>query len=351
MGFTAKLALIATIAAAGVIQSCAKPSEPLIETGIAPQVFLRKVGGWALSPAQPGYPYNSEPALQTMFGAGGEAPFGCGLTAVRSGYFSGPRGELACATRAADGGLTLKTVQSGAYFARVYDAIPLQNGFVVVVKPFGRPAAKTIVLGLDGEFQASFTLPGSAPDEAVILPSGRIALLRDEGASCNWTILEQDKVAFRPVATTPADRSLCHLSSFSGELLRDQVSGQAYLRSRYPEPNALYRIDDNGTRSPSTLVAADFGADVDPDLSTDASHVTIHDGAVYFNYPTEAGPIIGRYNLKTGATTRTDFRAPSGSWRDAERVYGFAIAEIFGSLPHVALMTSAVETRVAALNP
>ena len=351
MGLRAKLAWIATMAVAGVIQSCAKPSGPLIEKDTAPQVFLRKAGGWALSPAQPGYPYNSEPALQTMFGAGGDAPFGCGLTAVRSGYFSGPRGELACATRAADGGLTLKALQRGAYFARVYDAIPLENGFVVVVKPFGQPVAKTIILGPDGEVQASFTLPGGVPDEAVILPSGHIALLRDEGASCNWTILEQDKVAFRPVATTPADRPLCHLSSFGGELLRDQASGQAYLRSRYPEPNALYRIDDKGPRSPSTLVAADFGADVDPDFSTDASYVTIHDGSVYFNYPTEAGPIIGRYNLKTGETTRTDFRAPSGRWRDAERVYGFAIAEIFGSLPHIALMTSAGETRVAALNP
>ncbi|MND89466.1 hypothetical protein D3C80_815240 [compost metagenome] len=351
MRFTAKLALVATMAAAGVVQSCAKPSGHLIETDIVPTVFLRKAGVWALSSAQPGYPYNSEPVLQTMFGAGGEAPFGCGLTAVRNGYFSGPRGGLACATRAADGRLKLRGVQRGAHFARVYDAVPLQDGFLIVVKPFGGPAAKTIFLDLNGEVQGTFTLPGSAPDEAVVLPSGRIALLRSEGASCNWTILERGKADFRPVATAPEDRPLCHLSSFSGEALRDQMSGQAYLLSRYPERNALYRIDDNGPRSPSTLVAADFGADVDPDSSSDASYVTIHDGAVYFTYPTQAGPIIGRYDLKTGDTTRTDFRAPSGSWHDAEQVYGFAIAKILGSSPHVALMTSAGETRVAALNP
>lgn len=286
-----------------------------------------------------------------MFGAGGEAPFGCGLTAVSSGYFSGPRGGLACATRAADGGLKMWVVQRDPYFARVYDAVPLQNRFLVVVKPFGGPVAKTIFLDPDGEVQGTFNLPGSAPDEAVVLPSGRIAVLRSEGGSCNWTILERGKADFRPIATAPADRPLCHLSSFSGEVLRDQTSGQAYLRSRYPEPNALYRIDDNGPRSPSTLVAADFGADVDPDSNSEASYVTIYDGAVYFNYTTQAGPIIGRYDLKTGDTTRTDFRAPSGSWHDAEQVYGFAIAKIFGSSPHVALMTSAGETRVAALNP
>ncbi|WP_373255823.1 hypothetical protein [Brevundimonas sp.] len=351
MRLKAKLALVATIAAACVVQSCAQPSGHLIETDIVPTVFLRKAGAWALSSAQPAFPYNSEPVLETMFGAGGEAPFGCGLTAVRNGYFSGPRGGLACATRAADGRLELRGVQRGAHFARVYDAVPLQDGFLIVVKPFGVPAARTIFLDSDGEVQGTFTLPGSAPDEAVVLPSGRIALLHNEGASCNWTILERGNADFRPVATAPEDRSLCHLSSFNGEALRDQMTGQAYLRSRRPEPNALYRIDDNGPRSPSTLVAADFGADVAPNSNSGASYVTIHGGAVYFSYPTQSGPTIGRYDLGTGETTRTVFTAPSGSLHDAEQVYGFAIAKTFGSSPHVALMNRAGETRVAALNP
>lgn len=351
MRLRAKLALVATMAAAGFLQSCAKPSEHLIQNDFASHVFLRKQSGWALSPAQPTYPYNAEPGLQTMFGAGGEEPFGCGLTAVRNGYFLGPRGQLACATRAADGRLAMMRVQRGEQFARVYDAIPSQNGFLVVVKQFGRPEAKAIFLGAAGEVQATLTLPGSAPDEAVVLPSGRIALLRSEGASCSWTLVERGEADFRPVATASADRPLCNLSSFAGEALRDQTSGQAYLRSRYPEPNALYRIDDNGTHSPSTLVAADFSVGVDPDFNSEADYVTIHDGSVYFNYPTQAGPIIGRYDLTTGETTRTDFRAPSGSWHDAERVYGFAIAEIFGVSPHVALMNRAGETRITALNP
>lgn len=351
MRFTAKLGLVATMAAAGFVPSWAKPSAHLVEPDIVTTVILRKAGVWALSSAQPGYPYNSEPVLQTMFGAGSEAPFGCGLMAVHTGYLSGPRGGLACTTPTFDGRLMLRRIQRGANFARVYDAVPLQDGFLIVVKPFGGPGAKTIFLDPDGEVQGTFTLPGSVPDEAVVLPSGRIALLRSEGASCNWTILERGKADFRPVATAPEDRPLCHLSSFGGEALRDQTSGQAYLLSRYPEPNALYRIDDNGPRRLSTLVAADFGADVDPDSNSGASFVTIHDGAVYFNYPTQAGPIIGRYDLKTGDTKRTDFRAPSGSWHDAEQVYGFAIAKIFGSSPRVALMTSAGETRVAALHP
>jgi len=351
MRFTTKLALVATMAAASIVPSCAKSRGHLAQTDIAPSIFLRKAGVWALSSAQPGFPYNSEPALQTMFGAAGESPFGCGLTAVRNGYFSGPRGGLTCASRAADGSLKLKEIQRGAHFARVYDAVPWENGFLVVAQPSGRAGAQAIFLDTDGDIQGTSILPGSRPDQALIMPTGRIAVLRNEGRSCNWIVLERVEASFRPVAMIPADQPLCHLSSFSGEALRDQASGQTYLRSRYPEPNALYQIDDNGAQSPATLVTVDFGADVDPDSSSDASYVTIHDGAVYFSSPTRAGPIIGRYDLETRNTTITDFRAPSGRWQNAERVYGFAMAQIIGPSPHVAVMNQAGDTRIAALNP
>lgn len=91
--------------------------------------------------------------------------------------------------------------------------------------------------------------------------------------------------------------------------------------------------------------------EVDPESNSQATHLTINNGGAYFNYPTRAGPFIGRYDLKTLETTRTDFRATSGSWHEAERVYGIKIGRNLGSSPHVALMNRSGATRLTALNP
>ena len=349
MRWKSKLALVATLTFAGVFQASAWPAAQVVANDTVGSVFLRKEVGWVLSSAHPTYPYNREPRLQTMFGAGGETPFACGLTSLRNDYSSGPRGELACVNRSAGGDPYLRVIQGGYYFTRVYDAAPLQAGFAVLALPFGGSQASVILLSNSGDVQGTLTIPGGIPDQAIVLASGRFALLRNEGGTCSWTILERVESRFWIVATVPYGRQGCSISRGSDETLRDQKSGQVYLRSRYPRPNALYRIDDTELRSPATLVTIDFAADVETEATSDASHVMVHDGAVYFNVPTPGGPIIGRYDLAAQSTTRLDLRASSGRRQDADRVYGIAISQTIGPEPKVILMDERVETRMVAI--
>ena len=312
-------------------------------------VFLRKDGGWALSSAQPAYPYNAEPRLQALSGAGGTTPFGCGLMSVRSSYFFGARGELACVNRDSDGRLRFRSIGQGAGWSRVYDAAPAPDGYTLIARPVGRKPARAIRLDARGRVWEIADLPGDAPAEAVLLSTGRIALLRHDGAACHWSLVERERASFKTVAVVAADPTLCHLSNTGGEVLRDQISGQVYLRSRQPLPNALYRLDDKGAASPATLAARDFAHEVAPGERVEADLVTLHDGAVYFVAPTEAGPILGRHDLASATTTHTDLRAASGRWQDAERLYGFMTAPSLGPSPRAAVMNSSGQTRVLPL--
>jgi hypothetical protein len=268
---------------------------------------------------------------------------------VRSSYFSGARGELACVTRAADERLQFRSLGQGAGWSRVYDAAPAPDGYTLIARPVGRQPARAIRLDAHGQVRESIDLPGDAPAEAVLLSTGRIALLRNDGAACHWTLVEREGAAFKTVAVVAADPALCHLSNFGGEVLRDQISGQAYLRSRRPSPNLLYRLDDNGAASPATLAAHDFAQDLATGEKVEADLVTLHDGAVYFVTPTAAGPILGRHDLASGTTSVKDLRAASGRWQDAERLYGFMTAPGLGPSPRAAVMNSAGQTRVLPL--
>ncbi len=350
MGLTTRATM--TAALVFCLSACASaPAAPARDADVGAFVFLRKDSGWALSSTQPAYPYNAEPRIQALSGASGATPFGCGLMSVRSGYFSGARGELACVTRAADGRLRFLGLGQGADFTRVYDAAPAQDGYVLIARPTGRRPAHLISLNAQGQVQAVEILPGDAPAEAILLSTGRIALLRREDGACQWTLLAPGPSGFSSAAVVVADLHLCHLSSSGGAVLRDQVSGQAYLRDRQTAPNALYRLDDNGAASPATLAVRDFTEALAPGVEAESDFVTLHGGAVYFVAPTEAGPVIGRHDLAAGTTIRTDLRASSGRWQDAERIYGFMTAPGLGPSPQAAVMNSAGQTRVIALQP
>lgn len=335
----------------GLCACAGAPGAPADDADVGAFVFLRKDSGWALSSAQPAYPYNAEPRLQALSGAGGATPFGCGLTSVRSSYFFGARGELACVIRDADGRLRFRSLGQSEDFARVYDAAPALDGYTLIARPVGRRPARAIRLDVLGQVRESIDLPDEAPAEAVLLSTGRIALLRNDGAACQWTLVERQRSAFKTVAVVAADPALCHLSNSGGEVLRDQISGQAYLRSRRPSPNALYRLDDNGAASPATLAARDFAQDLATGGKVEAGLVTLHSGAVYFVAPTVAGPILGRHDLASGTTAITDLRAASGRWQDAERPYGFMVGPSLGPSPRAALMNRAGQTRVLNLQP
>ncbi|WP_312066081.1 hypothetical protein [Brevundimonas sp.] len=335
----------------GLFGCAGAPDASVDKANVGAFVFLRKEGGWALSRAQPAYPNNAEPRLQALSGAGGATPFGCGLTSVRSSYFSGARGELACVTRAADGRLRFRSLGQGEDFARVYDAAPAPDGYTLIARPVGRRPSKVIRLDALGQVRESIDLPGEAPAEAVLLSTGRIALLRNDGAACQWTLVERERAAFKTVAVVAADPALCHLSNTGGEVLRDQVGGQAYLRSRRPSPNALYRLDDNGAANPATLAVRDFAEGLASGGKVEADLATLHGGVVYFVAPTEAGPILGRHDLASGTTAHTDLRAATGRWQDAERPYGFMVGPSLGPSPRATVMNRAGQTRVLAVQP
>lgn len=348
------LAVIAVVSAALAAQSCAAPRAEPSAPDISAAVFLRKAGGWVLSSDQPRFPYNSEPGprLEGMSGAAGATPFGCGLTQTRSNYFTGQSGRLTCVTRAASGALRLHKIQPRVRFSRVYDAAPSGDGWLVVAEVFGRAPARAIYLDADGGLRRSADLPGDHPDQVVILKSGRIATLDRPDAACVWSLLSPEGEGFKVAATVAAETaSQCHASSTGGEVLRDQVSGQAYWRPGYPRPNTLYRIDDHGDRLPATVIAADFGADVDQVAGSDPDFVTVHGGAVYFNAATPAGPVVGRYDLATGETKRTDLRSPDGRWQSAGRIYGLMTAPGLGVAPKLVVMDPGGTTRVIALTP
>lgn len=352
------------IVSALLVASCAEPVVqvrplPLAANG-AEAVFLLESGGWELSPARPGFPYNRvfpEPdglsALTGLSGAATGTPFGCGLAALHGGYFSGDRGRLACVSRGADGRLRLIRLADRLEYSRVYDAAPSDGGHVVIGRPYQKRFARITTLSADGAVLRSVDLPDpdkqSSPDQIAILPTGRIVVLVRSGGVCEWRVLERSGDAFRVVSATPADHVYqCQTSNRGGGgIIRDQATGQVYLRQFHPDKNALYRLDDNTGegRSPATLAVRDIAALLPMDSGSDPDLVTVLEGALYFEAPSVAGPIVVRYDLTTEKLSRTDLRAASGRWRDAGRVQGLMLTGKAGDQMQVAVMTpsSAIE--------
>jgi len=351
------LALVSALLAA----ACAAPAQQIqplaLDANGAEPVFLLNSGGWTLSPARPAFPLTeSQPALGGISGAATASPFGCGLVDVHGGYFSGDRGRLACVSRGPDGRLRLTRLAGRVDYSRVYDAAPSDGGHVVIARPYKSRIAQVMTLSADGELLRSVELPDAydwSPDQIALLPTGRILVLTRTAGACEWRVLERSGDTFRTVSVTPADHVFqCQTASRGEEIIRDQASGQAYIRQFYPDKNALYRLDDNTDqgRGPATLAVRDMAALLPLDVGSQPAMVTVLDGALYYEAPSVSGPIVVRYDLATERLSRTDLRAVSGRWLDAGRVQGLMLTGRAGDRMQVAVMTptTAIEVRPVA---
>lgn len=329
------------VAAALALAACANApvaaDDPATRLPDEPVAFVHGEGGWRLSTVPPRFPYNAEttPRFDGLSGAGSPAAFGCGLEPVRRGYFSTTRGRLICAIGLADGGLRLWAVGSADY-TRVYDATVVSGRRTVVAHQYGQTRVAVLTVTPEGEAAVIGRLPEQMrPDQAALLPSGRIAVLHRDGDACVWSVIAFEDGNPREIARAGADhRYQCQSSSSSARLIRDQVSGEAYVRMRYPAPNMLYRIRDNGAAGPATLVSDDFtgGRTGDPQMETAIR------GAVYFSLPNVAGAVAGRYDIASGRTGTMDLTSPTGRWQDAPRLTGFMTGEAPGDPPRITLM-------------
>ncbi len=349
------------IVSALLVSACAAPVQQIqplaLDANGAEPVFLLNSGSWTLSPARPALPLTeTRLALGGMSGAATAAPFGCGLADVHGGYFSGDRGRLACVSRGADGRLRLIRLSGRTDYSRVYDAAPSDGGYVVVARPYKSRAAQVMTLSADGELLRSVQLPDIyawSPDQIAVLPTGRILVLTRTADACEWRVLERSGETFRTVATTAADHVFqCQTSNRGGEIIRDQATGQAYLRQYYPDKNGLYRLDDNTDqgRGPATLAVRDMAALLPMEAGSQPAMVTLLDGALYFEAPSASGPIVVRYDLATRTLGRTDLRAASGQWHDAGRVHGLMLTGKANDRIQVAVMSprGAIEVRPVA---
>ncbi|NBW08047.1 MAG: hypothetical protein EBR82_08465 [Caulobacteraceae bacterium] len=353
------LALVSAL----LVSACAAPGQQIqpltLDAQGAEPVFLLDAGGWKLSPARPVFPIDDSgwPALTGMSGAATASPFGCGLADVHADYFSPRRGRLACVLRGADGRLRLTRLAGRTSFYRVYDAAPSEQGYIVVTRPYRSRAAQVMTLSADGELLRSVELPDAydwSPDQIALLPTGRILVLTRTAAACEWRVLERSGDTFRTVSTTPADHVFqCQTADHGGGgLIRDQATGQIYLRQFYPDKNALYRLDDNTDRGrgPATLAVRDMAALLPMDVGSEPAKVAVLNGALYFEAPSVSGPIVVRYDLATERLGRTDLRAANGRWQDAGRVQGLMLTGRAGDRIQAAVMTptTAIEIRPVA---
>ena len=335
-------ALLAALLLTGCGGGVAAPPPTLIATDVPgePLAFMNGEGGWVLSRIPPRFPYSVTigPTFDVMSGAGGSTPFGCGITSRQGGYFSGPRGRLTCVSRQRDGQLRLAVLGNGQV-SRVYDAAPVRDQFQVVAQASGRAGVTITTVSSTGDLIDSIALDRRwSPDQAVLLHTGRLALLHRTDGRCLWTVLERAADAYVVVSEAPADHAYhCHASSQGAGLFRDQISGQAYVRFRQPTSNALYRIDDNGQATPATRLTPDLARDMTSTDGADANLLTALNGSIYFRLSTEAGPIAGRYDTASGRTTTMPLTSPSGHWNDAARLTGFMLGE-HGDTIRMALM-------------
>jgi hypothetical protein len=344
------------IVSALLVTACATPTQQIqslaLDASGAEPVFLLKGSSWTLSPAHPTLPnYGGSPGLRGMSGAATATPFGCGLVDVHGDYFSGDRGRLACVLRGADGRLSLIRLADRTPYYRVYDAAPADGGYMVIARPYRSRVVRIMTLSADGALLRSIELPDTSeryPDQIAILSTGRIAVLKSGAEACKWHVLERSGEAFRTVSVTPADhRFQCQTSSRGVGIIRDQATGQAYLRQFYPDKNALYRLDDNGdARGPATIALRDIAATLPMDSGSDPDMVTVLDGALYFEAPSVSGPTVVRYDLATQKLSRTDLRAASGRWRDAGRVEGFVLGGKAGDQMQVAVLTPTTSIQI-----
>lgn len=343
-------AALAALTVGGCAGAVAAPETYDLETRRpgAELAFVRGTAGWRLSTVPPRYPYNSEttPRFDGLSGAGSDAPFGCGLEVVKRGYLSVVRGRLICAMGQADGVLQLRPIGRGDY-TRVYDATAVSGPMTVIANQYGQRQVAVMTLDARGDIALIRRLPeGVRPDQAAVLPSGRVAVLHTDAGSCVWSVFAFEDGGVRETSRTEADhRYQCQSALSGGRLIRDQVTGQAYVRMKHPAPNMLYRIHDNGTGSPATLVTDDFTAGMtgEPRLETALN------GALYFTLATNSGPLAGRYDPASNRTETVDLTSPTGRWQDTARLTGFMVGEEAGDPPRMTLLQRSGETTLVSM--
>lgn len=314
-------ALAAAIAVLTLAGCASYPAEPYTLETTTPGAELAFMSGesghWSLSPVPPRAPYNQErppSRLTAVWGTGTEAPFACGLTAVKGSYWSGSRGRLNCAIGDDAGRVRVEPIGSGVY-REAFDAVRGRDGLSVVADRFGGEV-ELINLAHDGRIMGVGRLPHDlVAEQAVLLPSGRLAVLRrdPETRLCAWAVYSFETGAPREVSQTPADN--CAGASSGGDVLRDQVTGQAYFLTRAARPG-MARLDE----TPAGLIAVPIDIHALPLDSThgEARAPVILDGVMYFlaGYGEDRGAVIGLYDLRTKTHRRLAFPGPGPETAD-----------------------------------
>ena len=332
-------ALAALLLAACGGSAVAPPPVEIVPAG--ERALMRWENGWRLSLAPPRFPYNRETVVfDGMSGAGTGAPFGCGVEYGTGSYLSVARGPLLCATGQPGGGVRVARV-GGALHSRVLDAVSMPDGLTVVTTRTGGVAAAVITLSPEGDIRRETLLPERGMDQAVILPSGRLAVLRREADGCFWTVFDLAGEAPRPLSRTPADHAYqCQSAHSARTVIRDQITGEAYLYFDHPGPRRLYRVGEPGPGGPAVLAAADIAEGVPLNEGSDPRLLTVNDGVLLFTAGRNEtfGPRIGVRDLATGRSGYVDLPGSRSSDPSANgRVIAFMPPAALRESPRVVL--------------
>ena len=305
-------AIVALLLAACGGSALTPPPVEIVPAG--ERALMRWENGWRLSLAPPRFPYNQETVVfDGLSGAGMGQPFGCGLEFRQTGYFAIRRAPLVCAIGRPDGAIRVAPVGNDLH-SRVFDAAPTRDGLIVVTARSGNVAV--ITLSPEGDIRRQTLLPDRGVDQAVILPSGRLVVLRREADGCSWTTFDLTGEAPRQLSKTLADHHYqCQSAHSARTVIRDQTTGEAYLHFDHPAPRRLYRIGEPGAGGPAVLVAADISEGVPLNEGSDPRLLTVNDGFLLFSAGRNEtfGPRIGVRDLAAGRGGHVDLPGSGSS--------------------------------------
>ena len=332
-----RLAALAALLLAACGGSALPPPVEIAPAG--ERALMRWGNGWRLSLAPPRFPYNQEKVIfDGMSGVGTGAPFGCGVESRPTGYFAIRRAPLVCATGRPDGALRVAPVGDDLH-TRVLDAAPTRDGLTVVTARSGYVAVITV--SPEGDIRRQTLLPDRGVDQAVILPSGRLVILRPEAEGCSWTTFDLTGEAPRQLSRTPADHAYqCHSANFARTVIRDQTTGEAYLHFDRPDPRRLYRIGEPGPDGPAVLAAADIAEGVPLTEGSDPRLLMINDGVLLFSAGRNEtfGPRIGVRELAARRSGYVDLPGSGSPGPSANaRILAFMAPAAPGGPPRVVL--------------
>lgn len=332
------VALAALLLAACGGSAVTRPPVEIVPAG--ERALMRWENGWRLSLAPPGFPYNQETVVYDgMSGVGTGEPFGCGLEFRQRAYLETRRAPLICAIGRADGAIRVAPIGDDLH-TRVLDAAPTRDGLTVVTARSGNVAV--IILSPEGDIRRQTLLPDRDVDQAVILPSGRLVVLRHEADDCAWTTFDLTGETPRQLSRTPADHPYqCQSAHSARTVIRDQTTGEAYLHFDHPEPRRLYRIGEPDPGGPAMLAAADIAEGVPLNEGSDPRLLTVNSGVLLFSAGRNEtfGPRIGVRDLSAGRGGHVDLAGSGSSDPSANaRIIAFMPPAAQGGAPRVVLM-------------